>query len=231
MSELTCVIFEDRCIEVDEDLNEIPLSQQPITGEGLLWNWSENFRNPDNPLPIRYLIRTQTNDIMGNLEKFAITRAWSRIYARVGLRAQRISETQAKNPAEWRGPEDAYVTIDFVSGDRMVNDGALAEANKRLVRVNDDWQWRLHRATGGGRSLESTLTHEFGHVYGSPHTVTSECPSCVMNPFYSGAVDWQDHELTPLWNNYGRNTRWDRNDWYQEAYKRYWNRNILERYS
>jgi len=217
---LTFAMFKNgcRCVRGNDSI--------AINADRNLGTFHSGYGNADF---IYYYIKNRTPDLPNKLQIAVIARAISILNSHLDIHIHRLSEEPISNSGYVDGVHGLgeLVRIEFVKGSEMVNPGALAEARRGRIFVNDDWNWGEDPATVE-RYLTYVILHEFGHVGRYLHSSVGQCSECVMNPFYRDVHPvLQEYELHDMYLDYGMNPKW-KNESYRKRKEKLWSRNLTE---
>ncbi len=176
------------------------------TGYGFLVKWNR---------PLKYFITNFTPDIKHELLIKAIERSIDRWASRVKLEIVRFFDPDFSVKADW-------FEIKFVKGSEMINQGALAEAQRGIVRINDDWFWAVEPEPEP-RNLEYTLTHELGHaIFGMLHGCGG-----IMDPRYKDVrPDINDCTIHDAIMDHRENKQWASDENFRNEKQAYWDSDL-----
>lgn len=198
---------------------------RPLHGDRHLGTFHSGYGNSTYKA-IYYTIDNYSNDIIDNKLTNVVTgRAIGKWNARIKKPIFRVYPSVNTGSGGYNDGKHGFgplITIKFVSGSDMVNPGALAEAQRGRMRINDDWEWGVD-FMDVDRNLGFTICHEFGHVLRYLH---SNCHRCVMNPTYQDIMAiLQEHEVHDAIMDYGANPKWD-SVVYRRNLQNLWERNL-----
>jgi len=174
---------------------------------------------------IYYYIKNDTGDIEGKkLEVALISREIGKWEARIGIPIYRLKSDHRIGNLFINGPNGfgPQINIEFVSGDKMTNKGALAEAGRSNMKINDNWGWGVD-AEDVARNLGFTVCHEFGHNLKYLHSTQAKNPGGVMNPRYQDKravlTEYELHDAIEI--DYGANPKW-KSSVFRKNHENYW---------